>query len=217
MTATTDIQRHRTAGTASYVIGGLTIWFALAFATVQSGAFAGAPDQPPLAMITAVGLPIVLFMAAYGLSSGFRAFVLSRNLRFVTMLQAWRVVGFAFVALYLYGVLPGFFAIPAGLGDVAVGLAAPFVVAALTTRLDYAASGRFVLFHLLGLLDFVVAVGTGLAMRGAIADGAVGASMAPLAELPLAMIPGFLVPLFILFHLTALLQSRQARRAIAGH
>jgi hypothetical protein len=201
--------------TTSYVTAGLLIWFGLAFATVQSGAFADAPDQPPLALIASVAVPIFLFLGAYWLSTDFRAFVLTRNLRFVTMLQAWRVVGFAFVALYLYGVLPGFFAIPAGLGDFAVGAAAPFVVAALVTRPDYATSRGFLLFNLMGLLDFVVAIGTGLGMRAQVAADAAGPSMAPLAELPLGMIPGFVVPLFILLHLTALLQRWHLLRSAA--
>jgi hypothetical protein len=52
------------------------------------------------------------------------------DLRLLTALQGGRVIGFVFLALYAHGLLPGLFAWPAGLGDVLVGGAAPFVLLA---------------------------------------------------------------------------------------
>jgi len=78
--------------------------------------------------VTAV-LPVALFLSVYALSRRFRGFVLSQDLRRLTMLHHWRVIGFTFLALYAVDKLPGLFAWPAGLGDVATGLAAVFIVA----------------------------------------------------------------------------------------
>ena len=41
--------------------------------------------------------------------------------------------------MYTYGVLPGIFAWPAGLGDMAIGATAPLVLSGLLRRPDFAA------------------------------------------------------------------------------
>ena len=46
-------------------------------------------------------------------------------------MQSWRVIGVMFLALYAFGLLPGLFAWPAGVGDAIVGLSAPFVLRAI--------------------------------------------------------------------------------------
>jgi hypothetical protein len=113
------------------------------------------------------------------------------------------------VALYTYGVLPGPFAWPAGLGDIAIGLTAPWVMRALQRRPEFAASKGFVVWNLLGILDLLRAMGTGT-MSSLLAVGAAGAvTTAPMAELPLVLIPAFLVPIFFMLHVAALIQARR--------
>ena len=60
------------------------------------------------------GAAVMAFLALYLLSGGFRRFVLAQDLETLTMLQHWRVLGFCFLPLYFYGVIPGVFAWPAG-------------------------------------------------------------------------------------------------------
>ncbi len=129
------------------------------------------------------------------------------DIRLLTMLQHWRVVGFAFLPLYGFGVLPGLFAWPAGLGDVAVGLTAPFVVAALVRRPGFAGSRRFLAFHLLGILDFAVAAGTATLSSGAFPSLHAGPLTSVAMEVwPLSIFPTFIVPLFLMAHLAVLFQ-----------
>ena len=104
---------------------------------------------------------------AYAALPRFRDWVLGLDLRMLTLFQAWRVIGFGFLPLCACGVLPGLFAWPAGLGDVAVGLAAPFVAARLARDPAYAASRGYLWFHIAGLLDFVAAAGTAMLASGA--------------------------------------------------
>jgi hypothetical protein len=68
-----------------------------------------------------VAIPVTLFLAAYGFSQRFRDFILAQELRTLAMMQHWRVVGFVFLPLYAFDVLPGLFAWPAGVGDVLYG------------------------------------------------------------------------------------------------
>jgi len=167
---------------------------------------------PPIALTMII--PVTLFLLAYAMSATFRGFVLSLDIRTLTMMQLWRVIGFGFLTLYAYDVLPGLFAWPAGLGDVAVGLGALFVVARMDRDPDYQTSKGLVRFHWLGLFDFVVAFATvGLAsgaFPGLIADGVTGAAM---DVWPLNIFPSFLVPAFIILQVIVLLKVRHLRQA----
>ena len=166
----------------------------------------------PIAITAAV--PVAAFLAFYALFPGFRGFVLSHDIRTLTMLHHWRVMGFTFLPLAFFGVLPGLFAWPAGFGDVAIGLAAPFVVARIVRDPAWATSTGLVRFHLLGLLDFAVAIATaGLAAGGFPSLIADGVSSAPMDVWPLNLFPSFFVPIFIILHLSVLLKVRHLRQA----
>jgi len=128
-------------------------------------------------------------------------------------MQAWRWAGLGFLALYTHKVLPAVFALPAGLGDMAIGVTAPWMILALVREPRFAARGAFIRWNILGILDLVVAISIGTAST-LFATGAPGEiSTAPMATLPLLLIPGFLVPLFLMLHITALMQSRQLIRS----
>ena len=196
--------------------GLLAVQFALAYVIGSEGLL----TNDVLSLIPPIGVsafvPVALFLVAYAISARFRRFVLAQDLRTLTMMQHWRVIGFGFLPLYAFGLLPGLFAWPAGLGDVAVGLAALFVIAMLDRDPDYAVSSGHVRFHLLGLLDFAVAIGTAGLAAGAIpALVPGGITSAPMDVWPLNIFPSFLVPAFIILHLTALLKVRALRRQTA--
>ena len=145
-------------------------------------------------------------------SRPFRALLFSLDPVLLTEFQAWRIVGGAFLIVYAFGHLPGLFAWPAGLGDVAVGVAAPFIVWRLRRDRAFLGTTRFRLFHYAGLFDFAVAVTTGIASRNAIPGLVEGVNSSPMGQLPLVMIPTLVVPAFIILHLIVLMQSFHAAR-----
>ncbi len=156
--------------------------------------------------------PVALFLVAYALSMRFRSFVLAHDIRSLTMIQLWRVVGFVFLPLYAFGILPGLFAWPAGLGDVAVGLMALYVVTRIDRDPDYATGPAVVGFHLMGLLDFTVAIATAGMAAGAFPGLiATGITSAPLDVWPMNIFPSFIVPVFVILQLSALLKVRALR------
>jgi len=192
----------------------LAVWLASVFLLGAVGAFARPPGTVPLPIALGVTAPLILFLAAFRLSASFRAFVLTLDLPLVTGIQAWRFAGLGFLALYAHGVLPGQFAWPAGLGDMAIGLTAPWVTLGLIRRSRFATSRIFVVWNLLGILDLVVAVGIG-ALSAALATGIAGeVTTVPMGQLPLLLIPAYFVPIFLMLHLAALFQAR--RLAVAG-
>ncbi len=190
----------------------LAIWFALVVTLGARGAFLGRPGAPPIGMAIGFTAPLLLFFAWLRRSPGFRDFVLSLDLRLIAGMQAWRFAGLGFLFLYAYKVLPGPFALPAGLGDMAVGFAAPWVILGLARDPHFAGSATFVRWNWLGILDLVVALGLGASMAAA-APGTI--STAPMATLPLLIVPAFLVPLFLMLHASALMQSRRIPRSRA--
>jgi hypothetical protein len=191
------------------LIGVLAIWFLAVFLLGTAGAIARPPGTPPFPILVGATAPIILFLGAFWVWPAFRAYFLSLDLPLATAIQAWRAGGLGFLALYAHGVLPGAFAWPAGLGDIAIGVTAPWVVLALVRRPGFANSRAFVVWNLLGILDLVVAVGVG-GLSSALASGAAGeVTTGPMAQLPLVLIPAYLVPLFVMLHLAALFQARR--------
>ena len=189
----------------------LAAWLLLVIVLGAAGAFATPPGVAPFRIAIGVIAPLIVFFLAIWLSQTFRGLVLSADLRVVSAIQAWRFAGIDFLALYAHGVLPGAFAWPAGLGDIAIGVTAPWILLALLRRPAFAASGTFVLWNLLGVLDLIVAVGTGAASV-ALATGIPGEiTTAPMAQLPLVLIPAYFVPIFLMLHTAALLQARGLR------
>lgn len=196
----------------------VSLWFLLVVALGAAGAFITRAGTPPLPIAIGVAAPLLLFFAALRLSPSFREFVLSLDLRLVAGMQAWRWAGLGFLSLYAYGVLPAVFALPAGLGDMAIGVTAPWIILGLVHRPDFPASAAFIRWNVLGILDLAVALTLGTVVA-ALSTGAPGEiSTAPMATLPLLIIPVFLVPLFLVLHITALMQSRRwliGSRAVA--
>jgi hypothetical protein len=197
----------------STVGAALTLWLGLVFTLGAAGALAPAPGQPPLPIFAGFAVPLLGYAIAYRASASFRAFVLGLGPVLTTSIQAWRFGGLAFIALFTYDVLPGAFAWPAGLGDIAIGATAPAFALAIARAPRVAASRGFVLWNLLGILDLVVAVGSGtlIAWFGLGADPA---SMSAMPRLPLVLIPAFLVPIFVMLHITALVQAKHLASSI---
>ena len=190
----------------------LTAWFLLVVSLGAVGAFVSRPGTPPLGIAIGVGAPLLLFFAWLRLSQSFRDFVLSLDLHVIAGIQALRWAGLGFLSLYAYNVLPGIFALPAGLGDMAIGFTAPWIILGLVRRPDFATSAAFIRWNVLGILDLVVALTIGT-LLATLSTGAAGEiSTAPMATLPLLLIPAFLVPVFLMLHTTALMQSRQIIR-----
>src|ERR1700728_3311377 len=139
----------------------LTVWLLLVVSLGAAGVFVGPPGTPPLPIAIGVAAPLLLFFASLRVSQSFREFVLSLDLRLVAGMQAWRWAGLGFLSLYAHKILPAVFALPAGLGDMAVGLTAPWMVLALIRQPHFAAERAFIRWNVLGMLDLVIAVSIG--------------------------------------------------------
>ena len=211
---TSQIETSVWTGNWKAAVGAALFAFLAAAIVIGTGGYL---TNPGASLILPIGVtavvPVALFLATFAASARFRGFVLAQDPRILTMMHLWRVVGFIFLLLYAVDTLPAVFAIPAGVVDVAIGVAAIFIVARMERDPSFVRSKGFARFHLLGLLDFAVAVGTSGLAAGAI-PGLVpgGVTSAAMDVWPLNFFPSFIVPLFIILHLTVLLKIRALRR-----
>jgi len=124
--------------------------------------------------------------------------------------HAFRVAeGTAFLAIMALGHLPALFALPAGLGDIAAGIAAPLVARRLAQG-----SGRrraALWFNAFGMTDLISALTLGALTAYQLVS--VTPSGAPISELPLALIPTAAVPLLFALHITSVSALVRAPRA----
>lgn len=156
-------------------------WFGLAFGAALGGALLASPLPSVRRLLNAPGMASRL--------------VLPHTLR---------IEGAVFLILMAQGQLPAVFALPAGLGDIAAGISAPFVARRLARR-----SGA-IRFHLLGIADLVIALSIGfLAGLGPVRVFHGAASTLPLSQFPLAVIPTVAVPTAITLHVVSLIQLRR--------
>jgi hypothetical protein len=116
--------------------------------------------------------------------------------------------GAAFVIIMALGHLPPLFALPAGIGDIIAGIAAP-----LAARRLAQGNGRRagVWFNAFGMTDLIVALTLGAVTAYQLIN--VTPSGAPISELPLALVPTVGVPLLLAVHITSVSALARARRA----
>ena len=188
--------------------GKLTAWLIgawLVFSITASSLhlYVTAPGRPPLPLLLAVVVPISIFSIWYLRSKPFREFVLSLDPRAVSSIHAFRWAGFVFIVLYAYGILPWFFALPAGLGDMAIGLTALPIAGPLAAQRRRTG---FIRWNSLGIADLVLALSLG-AGAGILAPQ--GVSTEAMTLLPMSFIPTFGVPLFLILHIIAIVQARR--------
>jgi hypothetical protein len=187
----------------------LLIWGAISIYLAQAGLYRNAPDEPPIVVLLSVIGPPIVFAILYRLSRRVREYSLGLDLQFLTAVQAWRILGGMFLVLLLYDLVPSTFAWPAGVGDMIVGLYAPFVVYAIARRSPNWRT-HVVLLNILGLLDFLGAVGMGvLSGNSPIGIFREDVTTDVFQRLPLSLIPNYAVPAWIIMHMISLLKCAQ--------
>ena len=208
-----DARRAASLRTAT---GLLLVWFAAALALALAGAFRGVGQNVPTIQF-GIFVPIILGIALMWRSTTAQRLVEAVPQSWLIGVQFYRVLGLIFLLMLGEGRLPAVFALPAGLGDVAVGLLAPVVALAYARG----AQGREALaraWNLLGLADLAVAVTVGfLSSPSPFQMLAFDAPNELISAFPLVMVPVFGVPLSVILHVASLVKlGRHSPRAIAA-
>ena len=194
-------QRRVRTGAALFV----GAWFGAALLLAPSPASLLGRDRsfltPIIPILDAVSITIALL--TIWRSSSLRRVIAAIPLPTLHALQVFRVIGAVFLILLAQGQVPAHFALPAGWGDVAVGLTAPLVALALA-RSAGGARPLAISWNVVGLLDLFVAVGMGTGFLAPILLGMRVQPTAAMGVFPMIMVPTFAVPMSMLLHLIAL-------------
>lgn len=186
----------------------IAAWFALVLVLGRNDFFVAGPGVP-LALLIAATVPVALFLLSVWLSPSIRDLALTADLKLATAVQAWRIGGYSFLILSAYNYLPGYFAWPAAVGDMFIGVTAPLLVRKMSNP-SFTKSGTFVAWNVFGILDLVVAIGLG-ALGSLLTGNPVEISPTTImSRMPLVLIPTFFVPSFVVLHLIALMQARRS-------
>ena len=191
--------------------GGVVAWLVLAVALAKQGAFETTTQTTFPAIAPAIVLPTALGCALLAFAPARRA-IARLPLHWLVGVQFYRVVGGVFLIAYLQDDIPAEFALPAGIGDVLVGLAAPFVAVALARGGVQRAWPAVTAWCALGIADLVVAVTCGfLTAPSAFQQLALSNPNTAITSYPLVLIPVFAVPASIVLHVFVLARLRPAR------
>jgi hypothetical protein len=178
----------------------LILWFCLALIAGISGRFR-VVSAPIVAATIWTSTAVALF--ACWKSPAIKSWAAIVDLRWLIALHLTRFVGFYFLFLSRRGRLPEGFAVPGGIGDIAVAFIAGMILFIPALRRSRTILLRWNAF---GLIDIVFVAFS--ALRFGLKDWQ---SMAPLRELPLSLLPTFLVPLIITSHVLIFIRAAKVR------
>lgn len=180
-------QKNRTS--EAVITISVIIWGLLSFYAGQSHFFAQFPR--PLFGFTVMGI-MLLLVAMYVWWQPFISYANSIPLKAIAIFHSWRIfAGWMFLANT--GALSQTFINNAAYGDIIAGFLGLSVLVFGNTKRSY------LIFNVLGMLDFILAVGTGLTLT-ILGDN----EMEKIIQLPLIMIPLFGVPLSGITHIISL-------------
>jgi hypothetical protein len=196
-----------TATTAA-VLGG---WLVVSGLLARAGVYRQDPGEAVPWLLVAFAIFLVALLLATRIPLVSRILADPGTPARLALPHTLRVVGVLFLITMAQGHLPAAFALPAGLGDIAIGLAAPFVALQLARGTGRTAAVRF---NVLGILDLAVAGSIGFLLFRVVE---VTPSTAPLFVLPLALIPTVPVPLALALHIVSLRRLRTATKPEEDH
>ncbi|OUS34256.1 hypothetical protein A9Q94_16910 [Rhodobacterales bacterium 56_14_T64] len=198
----------------SFVVGGLAalfgVWYALVVALAKAGILMPPVEltDPPYALMPLLGGAFFLWALGRFTATG-RIILHNLDHTHLISIQSLRLMGGLFVVGWAMGVLPWQFALPAGIGDIMAGIAAIQATRA-AHRGDANAEHLIRRASIVGLLDFVVAVSTGIMTSPGVLQLMAFDTPNIINAYPLALFPMFVVPIFIAFQLFSLQALRRS-------
>lgn len=191
------------AGAAAVLLGG---WITASAVIAGHGWYEAQAGRVPWLAVAAAGC-LATLLALSRIPVVTRALTAEGMAARLLLPHSFRVAGVFFLLYMAFGHLPAVFALPAGLGDIAAGIAAPLAA----RRLAHGTGRRAALwFNAFGITDLVVATTLGALTGYGLLD--VTPSAAPIGELPLVLIPTATVPLLLALHITSVSTLVRATR-----
>ena len=193
---------------------GLIGWLTLFWILAQRGFFARLSDSAQMAQAGLIVVPIIALvigsLLAVTRSETIAAGIDAAPLWWLIAYQVYRVAGFIFVRLWSYGFLPGYFALPAGIGDMLTAVFALLVVGAFLRNSPWAKPLAYGV-NIFGMIDLLNAI-----TLGVLSPPSATIPTSPLLLYPLVLVPSFGVPLAFIIHALSIWQLRRREAVPSG-
>ena len=208
----TGLTQRQRLGLWLAVVVPYTLWLAVIWSVAVNGVFRPGNNTPPLVPL-AIFLPVIVGAPILVRAKRSGEVLDAMPASWLVGLQVYRVLGGIFLVGWARGVIPGIFALPAGIGDVTTGLLALPVAYLLVSRNGDGVRPA-IAWNIFGLLDFTIAIGIGLATApGPLQVIVPSIPNTGVGLYPAVLIPAFAVPSSILLHVLSLRQLRRRRAA----
>jgi hypothetical protein len=193
----------------------LTIWIGTIWTLAVNGVFHQNIVGNVPALTVAIFLPIALGLFVLTRSQAVASLLDATPPSWLVGIQVYRILGGVFLVYWIHGAIPGAFALPAGIGDVATGLLA--LPAAVWVASGSPIGRRIgIRWSLFGLTDFAIAITMGtLTSPGPAHLLALDHPNTLIGTFPTVMIPAFAVPFSTLLHVLSLRQLKRVQKAAA--
>jgi hypothetical protein len=208
----TDLTPDQRRTTWLVIMVPFTLCSAVAWSGAINGVFHTSASAPPLLPV-ALFLPVIIGVPLLLMSKRVGQLLDAMPTSWLVALQLYRAFGAQWLVYGLHGLLPAFWALPAGTGDVLTGLLAVPAAIALGTGM-FEGRKAAIFWNIFGLADLAVAITLGMIITpGPFQLIVLHGPSIGLDNYPNVLTPGFVVPCSILLHALSLRQLR--RRSLA--
>ena len=186
----------------------LICWASIAFALSWAGVFQTTKDTLFPSIAIGIVLPFVTGILFISRSKRFEEILNHIPQHWLVGFQFYRSFGILFLLQYSAEKLPGVFALPAGIGDLVIGLSAPIVayLYATSSKRSYL---TVLAWNVVGIADLVLAVTLGfLSSPWPFQLLSLENPNAMISAFPLVLVPTFAVPLSLVLHLASMKKLR---------
>lgn len=196
------------------LVAGVAVWTVIAFTLSYQGVLQAKPNQMFPLIPWAIVTPIILGYLLITRSTAIQALIKAIPLPWLVGVQVYRAIGFNFLVLWNLGLLPWEFALPAGIGDIIVGVLAITIAIRALGGADIRSAAYA--WNIFGILDLVVAVATGFLTSPGLAHLlSPDAPNTLITAYPLVLIPAIAVPMSIVLHIACLWKLNREAQPVA--
>jgi hypothetical protein len=201
---TAGYERKRIRKITVYAAVMLFGWMALDVLLGWLGLFRAGVDRRFPYIVLGITLPVVAGIWLIRKSQTVRAILHATPQQWIVGIQFYRGMGSMFLVLLGWRLLPAVFALPAGFGDVLVGITALLIAGTYASGM-LGRNWLVVLWNIFGIADLVIALTTGfLSAPGPLQQLSLGTPNYLVGLYPLVMIPVYAVPLSLVLHAASL-------------